>query len=42
MWLIVDRHREIVLGSYPTRAKAYDAKRQFDYWHDQKFVVDHV
>jgi hypothetical protein len=42
MWLIVDKNREIVMASYHTRAKAYDAKRQFDYWHDTKFVVDHV
>jgi hypothetical protein len=42
MWLIVDKRREIVMGSYKTRRQAYDAKRQFDFWHDTKFVVDRV
>lgn len=42
MWLLTHKGRQIVVGSYRTRAEAYNARRAMKSISEERFVVERL
>lgn len=42
MWLLVDKHNDIVVGSYSTRRDARASKRTMDYLYGKNYRMEHI
>jgi hypothetical protein len=42
MWYVVDKHRDIVVGSYSTRKEARWAKKSLDFLNGKNYRMEQI